>query len=110
MENLNRISYGLRNGLYNTNPHDCANDLAVLAGEYAFIMGRLEEILQRKPAVWTEMRVKFESDKACERAWEGTGDGLSESSLRLQAKSVEKMMSALKSLLRLAEDESKNLH
>ena len=54
MENLNRISYGLRNGLYNTNPHDCANDLAVLAGEYAFIMGRLEEILQRKPAVWTE--------------------------------------------------------
>lgn len=108
MENIHRISYGLRNGLYTSNPHDCANDLAILAGEYAFLLGQWEQILQRKPAMWTQMRVAFDSDKACDRAWEATKDGLDEGGLRLRAKSVEKMMSALKSLIRIAEGESKN--
>ena len=108
-DNINRISYGLRSGLYTSNPHDCASDLAILAGEYAFIMGQWEVILQRKPAIWSEMRKSFESDKACDRSWEATKDGLDEGGLRLRAKTVEKMMSALKSLIRLAENESKNL-
>lgn len=108
MENINRISEGLRKGHYTTNPHLSANDLAVLAGEYAFVMGQLEMILQRKPAIWSEMRKNFKSDTACERAWEATADGMNEAGLRLRAKSVEKMMSALKSLLRIAEGEAKN--
>jgi hypothetical protein len=73
-------------------------------------MGQLEQIFQRKPSIWSEMRKNFESDKACDRAWEATKDGLDESGLKLRAKSIEKMMSALKSLLRLAEEESRNLH
>lgn len=109
MENISRISEGLRKGEYTTSPHACASDLAILAGEYAFIMGQLELILQRKPAIWSEMRKNFKSDTACERAWEATKDGMDENGLRFRAKAVEKMMSALKSIIRLAEDETNNL-
>lgn len=108
MENINRISEGLRKGHYTTNPHQCALDLAILAGEYAYIMGQLESILQRKPGIWSEMRKNFKSDTACERAWESTADGISESGLRLRAKAVERMISAMKSLIRIAEGESRN--
>lgn len=109
MDNINRIAYGLRSGLYTTNPHGCAEDLAILAGEYAFIMGQLEAILQRKPDIWQQLRPSLKSDTSCERAWESTKDGLNEAALRLRAKTVEKMMSALKSLIRIAESESHNL-
>lgn len=109
MENVQRVSLSLRNGEYTTNPHGCAHDLAILAGEYAFIMGELEQILQRKPAIWSEMRKNFKSDTACERSWQATMDGMKEAGLRLRSKSVEKMMSALKSLIRIAEGESHNL-
>lgn len=109
MENIPRVSRALRDGHYTNNPHESAVDLAVLAGEYAWIMGQLESILQRKPAIWSEMRKNFKSDTACERTWESTQDGMSESSLRLRAKGVEKMMSALKSLIRIAENEANNL-
>jgi hypothetical protein len=109
-DNIQRVSEGLRKGEYTTNPHQCAADLAILAGEFGFIMGQLELILQRKPAVWSEMRKSFKSDIACERAWESTADGLQEAGLRLRSKSVEKMMTALKSLIRIADNEAHNLH
>lgn len=106
--NIERITNGLKEGIYTNNPAQSAADLAILGGEYSWIMGQLEEILQRKPAVWNKIRPNFKSDTACEKAWESTMDGLNEQGLRLRAKGIEKMMSALKSLLRLAEGEAHN--
>jgi hypothetical protein len=108
MENIKRIQEGLREGHYANTPHQSAEDLAILAGEYAYVMGQWELILQRKPAIWNGMRLQFKSDTACERAWEQTADGMQEASFRLRAKAIEKMMSALKSLIRIAEGESRN--
>jgi hypothetical protein len=109
MENYQRITKGLKEGQYTTNPHEAAADLSILAGEYAYASGQLELIFQRKPGIWSEMRKNFQSDTACERAWESTVDGMTESGLRLRVRAIEKMMSALKSLLRLAENESRNI-
>lgn len=109
MDNVERIASALRNGEYTSSPHECARDLAVLAGEYSYALGRWEAILQRKPAMWSEMRKSFKSDTSCERAWEATSDGMAESGLRLRSRSIERMMSALKSLIRIAESESRNL-
>lgn len=109
MDNVPRIAEGLMKGHYSNNPHQSAEDLAILSGEYAYIMGQWSDILQRKPVIWTELRKNFKSDTACEKAWEGTKDGMDESSYRLKAKGIEKMMSALKSLIRIAEGESRNL-
>lgn len=103
-----RIAEGLIRGVYATNPHEAAQDAAILAGEFSFIMGQLESILQRKPAVWNAMRPNFKSDTACERAFQATKDGLDEQGLKLRAKGLEKMMSALRSLIRLAETDYHN--
>lgn len=100
----------MRIGLYNSNPHEAAEARALLSGEFAWICGQLETILQRKPAIWNEIRKNTKSDTACERAWEQTSDGLNEQGLRLRMKAVEKMMQGLGSLLRVAEGESHNLH
>ena len=108
MDNYTRISEGLKNGHYTANPHEAANDLAVLAGEYAYAIGQLEIILQRKPAIWNELRKNFKSDTACERAWQGTKDGLEEVSLRLREKALGRMISGLRTLVRIATEEARN--
>lgn len=108
MDNYTRISEGLKNGHYTANPHEAANDLAVLAGEYAYAIGQLELILQNKPAIWNELRKNFESDTACERAWQATRDGLSETTLRLRERGISRMISALRTLVRIATEEARN--
>lgn len=108
MDNYTRISEGLKNGHYTANPHEAANDLAVLAGEYAYAMGGLEQILQRKPAIWNELRKNFKSDTACERAWQSTKDGMDEMTLRLREKAIGRMISALRTLVRIATEEARN--
>ncbi len=108
MEEIERISKGLIAGEYNTNPHKCAQDLAVLAGTYSFIMGSLETILQTKPSVWMSMRPNHKSDTACERAWQETIDGKNQEALELRAKGITQMMSALRTMIRLAESDMSN--
>ncbi len=109
-DNIKRIQSVLRIGGYSSNPQDCANDLAKLAGEYSFICGQLEDILTRKAGVWNELRKVEKSDTATERKYQATEDGLNEQGLRLRAKGIEKMMSSLKSLLTLANNQAKNLY
>lgn len=80
----------------------------VLAGEYSFSAGVLEEILKNRPREWKNLREKTKSDKAADREWEGMESGINEMGLRLRMKSIEKLMSALSSLLKVAEGEAKN--
>lgn len=91
-------------------PRELADFKIVLAGEYSFLSSQLEKILTRKPAIWNEMRKNHQSDKATEREYEATEDGINEMGLRMRLKSVEKLLSALSSSLRVAEGEARNLH
>lgn len=90
-------------------PHLAAEYRAVLSGEYAYQCGLLEVILTRKPAIWNELRKNFKSDTACERAYQQTSDGQDEQVIKLRLKSYEKMMGALSSLIRIAEQEARNI-
>lgn len=98
----------MRIGLYNTNPHEAAEARALLAGEYSWIMGMLEMILQRKPSIWNELRKTAKSDTSCERMWEQTSDGIDEMGLKLRARGIEKMMNGLGTLIKLATQEALN--
>jgi len=89
-------------------PHELADKKFELTGEYSFFAGQLEDILVRKPAVWNAKRSDFKSDAACDRWWEATEDGINETGLRIRMKRIEKEISAINSLLRVAEGEAKN--
>lgn len=109
MDNIALVSNNIKEGMYQANPHGCAEAKAILAAEYSFYMGLLEDILSRKPGVWNLKRPEFKSDQACERWWEGTEDGINEVVIRLKIKRMEKLMSALSTFIRLAEMEAKNI-
>lgn len=107
-DNLKRIQDCLRIGQYSSNPKDCAEDLAILAGEYSFVCGHLEDVLKAKPSIWNATRLQTQSDKSADKAWDAIEQGINEMGLRLRMKSIEKMMSALKSLIAVAEGQARN--
>lgn len=82
-----------------------AEAIGVATAEYAFIAGLLQDILANKPAIWNTYRLNVKSDKAADRLWEATENGINESGYRLKLKSLEKVISALKAMLRIKEQE-----
>ncbi len=109
-DNLKRIQDCLRLGMYSSNPVMASEDHAKLAGEYAWLCGQLEDILKTKAQIWAQLRFNQNSDKSADKAWDSTENGINEMGLRLRMKSCEKMLSALKSLIRVAEGQAKNLY
>lgn len=105
---LQEIETSLKNGEYANNPHGAAEAKGWLAGEYSWVMGQLENILRTKPAIWNELRTKYKSDKATDRAYEATEDGVNEVILRMRLKKMEKLSAAMSTYIRLAEGEAKN--
>lgn len=89
-------------------PHELADMRAFLSSAYSYHTGELQEILSKKPMKWNELRVAQKSDKATERAWEATEDGIQEVQLRYTLKRCEMLIRATSSLLRVAEGEAKN--
>ena len=91
-------------------PGDLANYRLRLAAEYSFLSEQLREILKKKPEIWIEIRQREEvnSDKIADRIWETTKLGKDEMSLRLELKSIDKLMSSINSRLRTYENESRN--
>jgi hypothetical protein len=91
-----------------TSPHELADMRAFLASAYSFHTGQLQEILEKKAHRWLEMRATLKSDTATDRTWDATQDGVDEMKLRLAIKRIEKLSSAIKSLLQVAEGEARN--
>lgn len=69
---------------------------------------QLEAIWERKPSVWQEIRKTEKSDKAADRAWEASPDGIQEMKLKSQVKRLEKEISAAASGLNLLNTEARN--
>jgi hypothetical protein len=65
-------------------------------------------VLASKAEQWEGIRSFKESDKQAERAWEASIEGRHETALRLELKSIEKLMSAIKAHLRVKETEARN--
>lgn len=99
----------LKEGSFSSNPVLCADYKAKLSGEYSFTAGILEDIETRRPKWWNENRPKFNSDKACDSAWDSTEDGINQIGMKWRIKRIEKLISSMNSLLRLAEGQMKNL-
>ena|SRR3990167_1848786 len=108
MEKLEEITKEIRERGATLSPHEMSEMRLILAGEYSYAMEQLTEILSRKPAVWNEIRKGVGSDKAAEREYESTKDGIKEMELRFRTKRIERLSSSLSSALRLAEWDFRN--
>lgn len=79
-----------------------------LAGDYAYYSDLLLTIQSRKPDVWNELRSEVKSDAQANKKYEMTTDGNQELWLKSKLKAIEKMMSAFKSQIDLANNEYNN--
>ena len=103
---MQEIIKNLESGFYSSNTAgQAADDLAILSGTYARTCSEIEEVLSRKPAIWLVLRDKAKSDTSAERAWENSPEGIKEMQLRFRMKAIEKMMSSLKSIISVAQNE-----
>lgn len=89
-------------------PRQLAEDRMRLAAEYAAASEKLGFILADKPLTWAAIRASMQSDKAADRKWEESEEGRDEIVLRLRLKSIEKQMSAMKTMLEVMEGEARN--
>ena len=94
----------------NTSPGRLSAINMFLAADYARKSEEFGNILGKKATAWPALRAAHESDKQADKAWDAILEGRLETSLRLELKSYEKLMSAIKAHLRVREMEARNLH
>jgi hypothetical protein len=92
----------------NADGHLIAEAIGLATAEYSFIASLLQEILARKPAIWSELRQNVKSDTRADRTWDGTKDGIDETGYRMKLKVLEKSISSLKTILKIRENERFN--
>lgn len=93
-----------------TSPGRLAELRVLLSAKYARAVNAYEEVLLAKPMIWNEMRKNHKSDTATEREWEATKEGIEERHWKFQIKKIEKMMSAIKTLIDVKTGEAQNLY
>ena len=91
-------------------PGRLADIRVLLSAKYAYATNEYEKVLMAKPSIWGEMRLNHKSDTATEREWEGTPEGQAEMHWKFQIKKIERMMSAIKTLIEVKTGEARNLY
>ncbi len=91
-------------------PQELSDKLLELAEESSRLGTELSRILTLKPDIWMEMRKNHSSDKSTDKQWDATEEGKKEMQVRLQLKSNQMMMSAIKTKLRVLSDETHNMY
>lgn len=91
-------------------PGRLADLRVILSSKYAAATNEYERVLIEKPKIWNEMRENYKSDTACERAWEATDEGIAERHWKFQIRKIEKMMTAIKTLIDVKTGEAQNLY
>ena len=87
-----------------------ADDLITLSEEYSRYSGEFAQHVKLQADYFNTFREKHKSDTATQRAFDATDPGVRMVILKLKLKALEKQMSSLRTFLRLAENEAKNLY
>lgn len=91
-------------------PHQIAEDRITMAEEYSRYSGMYAELTKKRAEHFHLERANQKSDTATDRAWDRTPDGVQMNIIKMKLKAIEKQMSASNTMLRLLENESKNLY
>lgn len=90
-------------------PRELADWRVVVAGAIGNRTTQLQKIQMEKPERWQQLRKNFKSVADTERAWDATEEGIQENWLKLEIKKLEKLSSALRTSLEVANLESRNM-
>lgn len=91
-------------------PHQLAEARIGLAEEYSRYSGEYAKLVQSRAKFFKENRPNNKSDTATQRAFEMEDDGVKMEVVKAKLKSIEKMLSAYNTMLRLMENEAKSLY
>jgi len=100
----------MENSFANKTPGIIAEELVEYSSQYQTLTEELYQILEKKAVRWNTLRDLRGSDKQADRDWEATKDGRREIELKLKLKALEKMISAIRTLLRTKSDEAHQLY
>lgn len=81
-----------------------------MAEEYSRYCGEFANLIAYRAKFYKDDRENHKSDTAFERAWERTDLGVKMTTIKLKLKAIEKQLSASATMLRLLENEAKNLY
>lgn len=91
-------------------PHQLAEERIGLSEEYSRYSGLFADLIKKRAEHYKAERDNHKSDTSVERAWERTDEGIQMTIIKLKLKSIEKKLSATNTMLRLMENEAKNLY
>lgn len=90
-------------------PHKIASDVVEMAGHFARGSELYAKYFKKRADYFHENRPKHKSDNATEKAFDRTEDGVVMVELKMKLKSLSAQISANKTLLRVLEQEAKNI-
>lgn len=85
--------------LKDKNPGQLAQERLLMSEEYSRYSGELANLYKKEAEFFNSRRQDFKSDNATSKAFAVTEDGVRMTIIKLKLKSLEKSMSAIKSLL-----------
>ncbi len=89
-------------------PKEIAETILKYTDQYAKLGERVNELKGIYALWWEGFRKDYKSDTSAEKAWDLTKEGIEMDEVRLKMKVKEKRISALKTYLRVQENESRN--
>lgn len=90
-------------------PADVSRYRQYLAGEFFFLSEQIIAVEKQYPKEWEKIRKTVSSDRRADMLFEQSDIGVDYATLKLRMKSVEKMLSALKSILEVYIKEGQNV-
>ena len=91
-------------------PHQLAEERIGMAEEYSRYSGLYAELVKKRAEHYKKERPNHKSDTSVEREWEMTTEGTQMTIIKLKLKAIEKQLSASNTMLRLLENQAKNLY
>lgn len=90
-------------------PRQVASFKTYLAAIYSLRATEMQRIQVFRAGKWLDLRAEKNSDKAADREWQTLPQGIREIELKWEMRRIDKLIGALSTMMRVIENEARNL-